>query len=285
MEADHRQISPEYFATLGIPLRQGRVFDERDTLRTEPVAIINETMARRFWPDENPLGKRFAIDEDGIPAAHPLTIVGVVGDVKHRGLENDVWPEFYMPHAQVDYNISSIPSYLIVRTAGDPLSLAATVRQAIHSVDPGQPAAEVRTMESLLDEMVAQRRLWMTLLAAYAGLALSLAAVGIYGVLAYFVAQRRSEIGVRVALGAQAGDVLRFVLRRGMGLALIGVALGSIVSFAMTRLMKTLLFGVSATDPLTFGAVALLLSLVALVACIVPARRATKVDPLAVLRC
>src|SRR6266540_980622 len=284
-EADHRQISPEYFATLGIPLRRGRVFDERDTLQTEPVAIINETMARRFWPDENPLGKRFAIDEDGKPAAHPLTVVGVVGDVKHRGLENDVWPEFYMPHAQVDYNAFSIPSYLIVRTASDPLSLAAAVRQDIHSVDPSQPAAEVRTVESLLDEMVAQRRLRMTLLAAYAGLALLLAAVGIYGVLAYFVTRRTAEIGVRVALGAQAGDVLRFVLRRGMGLALIGVALGLIVSFAMMRLMKTLLFGISATDPLTFGAVALLLSLVALVACIVPARRATKVDPLAVLRC
>jgi len=285
LEADHRQISPEYFATLGIPLRQGRAFDERDTLQTEPVAIINETMARRFWPDENPLGKRFAVDEDGKPAAHPLTIVGVVGDVKHRGLENDVWPEFYLPHAQVDYNIFSIPSFLIVRTAGDPLSLAAAVRQAIHSVDPNQPAAEVRTVESLLDEMVAQRRLRMTLLAAYAGLALLLAAVGIYGVLAYFVTQRTSEIGVRMALGAQTGDVLRFVLRRGMRLALIGVALGSIASFAMMRLMKTLLFGVSATDPLTFGAVALLLLSVALLACYLPARRATKVDPLVALKC
>jgi putative ABC transport system permease protein len=284
MEADHRQISPEYFATLGIPLRQGRAFDERDTLRTEPVAVVNETMARRFWPDESPLGKRFAIDEDGAPASHPLTIIGVVGDVKHRGLEYDIRPEFYLPHAQVDYNIFSIPSYLIVRTAGDPLSLAAAVRLAIHSVDPSLPAAEVRTMESLIDEMVAQRRLRMTLLAAYAGLALSLAAVGIYGVLSYFVTQRTAEIGIRVALGARANDVLRLVLRRGMRLAIVGVGLGLIASYAVTRLMKSLLFGVSATDPLTFGGVALLLTGVALLACYLPARRAMKVDPLVALR-
>jgi putative ABC transport system permease protein len=284
MEADHRQISPEYFATLGVPLRQGRAFDEHDTLGTEPVAIVNETMARRFWPDESPIGKRFATDEDGKPAAHSLTIVGVAGDVKHRGLENDIRPEFYLPHAQVDYNSFSIPSYLIVRAAGDPSSLAPAVRRAVYSVDPGMPAAEVRTMESLLDEMVAQRRLRMMLLAAYAGLALLLAAVGIYGVIAYFVTQRTAEIGVRMALGAQAGDVLRFVLRQGMGLALAGVGIGVITSFAATRLMKSLLFGVSATDPLTFATVALLLILVSLFACYLPARRATKVDPLVALK-
>jgi putative ABC transport system permease protein len=284
MEADHRQISLEYFATLGIPLRQGRLFDERDTLQSESVAIINETMVRRFWPDENPIGKRFAVDEDGIPASHPFTIIGVAGDVKHRGLENDVWPEFYIPHAQVDYNSYSIPSYLIVRTAGDPMSYAAAVSQAIHSIDPNQPVAEVRTVESLLDGMVAQRRLRMTLLAAYAGLALLLAAVGIYGALAYFVTQRTSEIGVRVALGAQTGDVLRFVLRRGMGLALVGIGIGLITSFVMTRLMETLLFGVSGTDPLTFGLTSITLTLVALAASWIPARRAAKVDPLIALK-
>jgi predicted permease len=284
LEADHRQISPEYFATIGVPLRQGRGFDERDALGTEPVAVINETMARRFWPDENPIGKRFAVDEDGVPAAHPLTIVGVAGDVKHRGLENDVWPEFYLPHAQVDYKINSIPSYLIVRTAGDPMKLAAAVRRAIHAIDPDQPIAEIRTVESLLDEMVAQRRLRMTLLTAYAGLALLLAAVGIYGALAYFVSQHTTEIGVRAALGAQPGDVLWFVLRRGMGLSLVGVGIGLVASFAMTRLMKALLFGVSETDPLTFGLTTMTLTLTALAACWVPARRATKVDPLAALR-
>jgi putative ABC transport system permease protein len=284
MEADHRQISLEYFATLGIPLRQGRLFDERDTLKSEAVAIINETMARRFWPDENPIGKRFAVDEDGIPASHPFTIIGVAGDVKHRGLENDVWPEFYIPHAQVDYNSYSIPSYLIVRTTGDPMSLGASVRQVIHSIDPNQPIAEVRTVESLLDEMVSQRRLRMTLLAAYAGVALLLAAVGIYGALAYFVTQRTSEIGIRVALGAQTWDVLRFVLRRGMGLALAGIGIGLIASFVMTRLMEALLFGVSGSDPLTFGLTSITLALVALAASWIPARRAAKVDPLVALK-
>ncbi|HEX5083016.1 MAG TPA: ABC transporter permease [Blastocatellia bacterium] len=284
MESDHRQVSPEYFATLGIPLRQGRVFDERDTLQTEAVAIINETMARRFWPGENPIGKRFAVDEDGIPASHPLTIVGVAGDVKHRGLENDVWPEFYMPYAQVDYNSYSIPGYLIVRAGGDPMSLAASVRQAIHSVNPDQPAAEIRTVESLLDEMVAQRRLRMALLAAYSGLALLLAAVGIYGSLAYFVMQRSSEIGLRVALGAQAADVLWLIIGKGMKLALIGALIGLGAAWALTRSMKSLLFGVSPTDPLTFITISILLMSVALLACFIPARRATKVDPMVALR-
>jgi len=284
LEADHRQISPGYFSTLGIPLRQGRAFNEHDTLQTEPVAIVNETMARRFWPDENPLGKRFAVDEDGEPAVHPLTIIGVVGDVKHRGLENDIRPEFYLPYAQVDYNIFSIPSYLIVHSANDPLSLTAELRQAIYTVDPKLPAADVRTVEILLDEMVEPRRLRAALLAAYAGLALLLAAVGIYGVLAYFVTQHTAEIGIRIALGAQAADVLHFVLRRGMGLAFSGVGLGLIASLMLTQWMKTLLFGVSATDPLTFGGIALLLLGVALLACWLPARRATKIDPLIALR-
>src|SRR5262245_13548328 len=287
LEAGHRQISPDYFGALGVPLKQGRAFDERDTLQTQPVVIINETMARRFFPNESAVGKRFSITTahrgDTLPVL-PLTIVGVVGDVKQSGLENDIMPEFYLPHTQVTYNSFSVPSYLVIRVAADPLSLAAAARRAIHSVDPDLPTADVRTMESRLNEMVAQRRLRMTLLAAYAGLALLLAAVGIYGALAYFVTQHISEIGVRVALGAQAGDVLWFVLRRGMGLALAGVGLGLIASFAVTRLMKALLFGVSATDPLTFGLTTITLTLVALAACWIPARRATRVDPLMALR-
>ena len=287
MEAGHRQISPDYFGALGVPLKQGRAFDERDTLQTQPVIIINETLARRFFPNESAVGKRFSITTahqgDTLPIL-PLTIVGVVGDVKQSGLENDIMPEFYLPHTQVTYNAFSVPSYLVIRTAADPLSLAAAARRAIHSVDPDLPAADVRTMESRLDEMVAQRRLRMTLLAAYAGLALLLAAVGIYGALAYFVTQRTSEVGVRMALGAQAGDVLWFVFRKGMGLALAGAGIGLITSFAVTRLMKALLFGVSATDPLTFGLTTITLTLVALAACWIPARRATKVDPLVALK-
>jgi predicted permease len=285
LEAGHRQISPDYFSTLGIPIKQGRAFDERDTLQTQAVAIINETMARRYWPNEDPLVKRFSIDDDiqGRPVP-PLTIIGVAGDVKQSGLEAECRPEFYLPHAQVTYNSFSVPSYLVIRTTGDPLSLAAAARSAINAVDPNLPVADLRTMEARLDELVAQRRLRMTLLTAYAGLALLLAAVGIYGVLAYFVTQHTAEIGIRMALGAQAGDVLELVMRRGLGLALVGVALGLFTALAVTRLMQGLLFGVGATDPLTFGALALLMLLVALLACFVPARRATKVDPLRALR-
>jgi len=287
LEASHRQISPDYFSTLGIQLKQGRAFDEGDTLSMQPVAIINETMARRYWPGESPLGKSFSIYHDVqrrfLP---PLTIVGVAGDVKQSGLglEAEIKPEFYLPHAQVTYNSYSIPSYLAIRTSGEPLRLAVAVRRAIHAVNPNLPVADLRTMEARLDDLVAQSRLRMTLLTAYAALALLLAAVGIYGVLAYFVTQHTAEIGVRVALGAQTGDVLRLVLRRGMGLTLVGVALGLFAALAVTRLMQTLLFGVGATDPLTFGAIALLMLLVALLACWIPARRATKVDPLIALR-
>jgi predicted lysophospholipase L1 biosynthesis ABC-type transport system permease subunit len=214
-----------------------------------------------------------------------LTIIGVVGDVKHRGLENDVRPQLYLPHTQVDYNVSSIPSELIIRTAGPPLSVAAAVGSVIHEIDPHLPVADLRTMDDYLDEMVATRRLRMELLTAYSAVALLLAAVGIYGVLAYFVVQHAGEIGIRMALGARPGDVLRWVLGKGVGLALGGVGLGLIASLAAMRLIKTLLFGVSATDPLTFGAIALLLLCVALAACWIPARRATKVDPITVLRC
>ncbi len=286
LEAGHRQISSDYFTTLGIPLREGRAFDERDTLQTEPVAIINETMARRFWPQENPLGKRFSIDEDyqGRSAPQLLTIIGIAGDVKHRGLEDDIRPELYLPHAQAFYNSSSIPSYLIVRTANDPLRLASAARQTIQLIDPNLPTADIRTMQARIDELIVQRRLRMVLLTTYAGLALLLAAVGIYGVLSHFVAQHTTEIGVRLALGAQVDDVLRFVVQRGMRLTLVGIGLGLLASFALTGLMKALLFGVSATDPLTFGVIASLLLVVAFVACFIPARRATKVDPLTALR-
>jgi predicted permease len=287
MEAGHRQISPDYFVALGIPFKEGRAFDERDTLQTQPVAIVNETLARRFFPNESAVGKRFSITtahrSDTLPVL-PLTIVGVVGDVKQSRLENETMPELYLPHAQVTYNAFSIPSYLVIHAATDPLSIAAAARRAINSVDRDLPAADVGTMEARLNEMVVQRRLRMELLTAYAGLALLLAAIGIYGALAYFVAQHTSEIGVRVALGAQAGDVMWFVLRRGMGLALAGVGVGLITSFVVMRLMNALLFGVSATDPLTFGLTTITLTVVALVACWIPARRATKVDPIVALR-
>lgn len=285
-DAGHRQIDPDYFRTLGIAITQGRGFDERDTLLTQPVAIVNETMARRYWPNESPLLKRFGIDDETPTGARvpPLTIVGVAADVAQSGLETEIRPEFYVPHAQVTYNSFSIPSYWMIRTAGDPVSVAAAARGAIHAVDPNLLVTDVRTMDARLDQFVAERRLRTTLLTAYAGLALLLAAIGIYGVLADFVTQHASEIGIRMALGAQTGDVMHLVLRRGMSLALIGVTLGLIAAWTVTRLMKTLLFGVDVADPRTFSVIALMLLGVALAACWIPARRAARVDPLVALR-
>jgi putative ABC transport system permease protein len=286
LDAGHRQVGPDYFQVLGIAITQGRRFDDRDTLLTQPVAIINETMARRYWPNESPLLKRFGIADEtptGAPVP-PLTIVGVAADVAQSGLETEIAPEFYLPHAQVTYNSSSIPSYWMIRTAGDPSRVAAAARGAIHAVDPNLLVADVRPMDARLDQLVAQRRLRTTLMTAYAGLALLLAAIGIYGVLADFVTQHASEIGIRMALGAQTADVMHLVVRRGMGLALAGVTLGLMTAWAVTRLMKTLLFGVGVADPMTFSAIALLLLGVALAACWIPARRAARVDPLVALR-
>ena len=286
IEAGHRQISPDYFRTLGIPIMQGRAFDDRDTLLTTPVAIISETMARRYWPNESPLMKRFGIDDE-TPAGErvpALTIVGVAGDVAQSGLDAEIRPEFYLPQTQVNYNRFSVPGYWIIRTAGDPLSVAGAARDAMHAFDANLLVADVRTMEARLDQLVAPRRLRATLLAAYAGLALLLAAIGIYGVLADFVTQHTAEIGVRMALGAQAGDVMRLVLRRGVGLTVVGVIIGLAMAFALTRLMKTLLFGVGVADPLTFSGIALLLLGVALLACWIPAHRAACVEPFVALR-
>jgi putative ABC transport system permease protein len=285
-EAGHRQIGPDYFRTLGISITQGRDFNDRDTLLTQPVAIISETMARRYWPNESPLLKRFGIDDETPTGARvpPLTIVGVAADVAQSGLETEIRPEFYVPQAQITYNSFSIPSYWMIRTAGDPLNVIAAARGAIHAVDPNLLVADVRTMDARLDQLVAQRRLRTTLLTAYAGLALLLAAIGIYGVLADFVTQHASEIGIRLALGAQTADVMHLVLRRGMGLALVGVMLGLMTAWAVTRLMKTLLFGVGVADPMTFSVIALMLLGVALAACWIPARRAARVDPLVALR-
>jgi predicted permease len=286
LDAGHRQIGPDYFRTLGIALTQGRGFDERDTLLAQPVAIVNETMARRYWPNESPLLKRFGI-ADETPTGErvpPLTIVGVAADVAQSGLETEIRPEFYLPHAQVTYNSSSIPSYWMIRTAGDPVSVAADARGAMHAVDANLLVTDVRTMDARLDQLVAERRLRTTLLTAYAGLALLLAAIGIYGVLADFVTQHASEIGIRMALGARTGDVMHLILRRGMSLALAGVTLGLLAAWTVTRLMKTLLFGVGVADPMTFGVIALMLLSVALAACWIPARRAARVDPLIALR-
>ncbi len=283
-DANIRQVSANYLQTMGIPLRQGRYFDAHDNEQAMPVAIINETMAREYWSGSDPVGRRFKLGDprDDIPW---LTIVGVVGDVRQMGIDVPVKAEMYLPYRQVGKGSNwFIPRDLVVRTNGDPSNLAGAVRQAVHAADPDQPISDVGTMEEVLGHEAAQRRLWMILLTAFAVLALLLASLGIYGVLAYFVAQHRNEIGVRLALGATPARILVLVLRKGMALTLLGVVIGLAASFAVTRLMASLLFGVKAVDPLTFAAVPLLLAFVALLACWIPARRAAKVDPMVALR-
>jgi putative ABC transport system permease protein len=279
--AIHRQVSASFFQTMGIPLKRGRYFEESDDEGSLPVTIVNETMARQYWPGEEPLGKRFKL---GIPEAPWVTIVGVVADVRQMGMDVPVKAEMYFPCRQIKTHFWYAPRDLVVRSNGNPASLIAAVRDEIRNVDPDQPVSNVATMDHLLIEETGARRFGMFLLSTFAGLALLLSSLGIYGVLSHFVAQQTPEIGVRMALGARRAHVLGLVLRKGMVWALIGVALGVVAALALMRFMTGLLFEVSATDPITFALVPLGLILVALVACYIPARRATKVDPLVALR-
>jgi predicted permease len=283
-DANHRQVSADYLKAMNVPLRQGRYFDDRDNEQSVPVAIINETMARQYWPGENPLGRRFKIGDPDDPERPWTQIVGIVADIRQMGLDEPVKAEMYLPYRQITHNPWFIPRDLAIRTSGDTTNLVSSVRQAIREVDSDQPVSNVATMAELLGAEAAQRRMGMIMLVAFAALALLLASLGIYGVLAYFVTQHTKEIGVRLALGASPRNILFLVLKKGMGLTLLGVAIGIAVSFALTRLMSSLLFGVKAADPLTFVIVPLLLGLVALLACAIPARRATKVDPMVALR-
>jgi putative ABC transport system permease protein len=278
-DANFRPVSTGYLATMRIPLRRGRYLEDSDGPQAALVAVINETMARQFWPNEDALGKRFKY---GPPqSAEPwTTIVGIVGDVKQMGLDVPARAEMYVPYRQM----TSAPRDLAIRVAGNPLALAEAVRREIRAVDPEQPVANIRTMEDILDEEVSHRRVQTTLLGAFAALALVLASVGIYGVLSYAVAQRTQEIGLRMALGAQRRQVLRMVLRQGLRLAVVGAAIGIAAGLGLTRLMSSLLFGVGATDPVTFVAVPLALIAVAAVASGIPALRATRVDPMSALR-
>jgi putative ABC transport system permease protein len=282
-DAVHRQVSANYLQTMSIPLRQGRYFTAQDNDGGMPVAIVNETMAREYWPNGDAVGRRFTL---GDPADDDpwFTVVGVVGDVRQMGIDVAVKSEMYLPYGQVTPWDFYAPRDLVLRTNGDPSSLVGAVRQAIRAVDPDQPVSNVATMEEVLGREASQRRVGMILLTAFAVLALLLASLGIYGVLAYFVAQHRNEIGVRLALGATPSNILWLVLQKGMKLTLLGVAIGLAASFALTRLISSLLFGVKAVDPLTFAAVPLLLAFVALLACWIPARRAAKVDPVVALR-
>jgi predicted permease len=281
-DANHREVSTNYHKAMNIALRQGRYFDSTDNETSMPVAIINETMARQYWPAQNALGRRFKIG--GLEEDTPwLQIVGIVADVRQMGLDEPVKAEMYLPFQQ-DPNPWYAPRDLVIRTAGETSSLVGSVRGIVHEVDPDQPISNVATMAEVLGTEAAQRRMGMIMLVAFAGLALLLASLGIYGVLAYFVTQHTNEIGVRMALGANQRNILGLVLKKGMGLTLVGVGIGLFASFVLTRLMSSLLFGVKAFDPLTFVVVPLLLAAVALVACFIPARRAAKVDPMIALR-
>jgi putative ABC transport system permease protein len=277
--AGPRGVSPGYFKAQGIQLLEGRVFTESDGGDTPPVVVINEAMARRCWPNQVLIGRRISFDSrNGQPVWRQ--IVGVVKSVRHMALDEEPRPEIYIPFTQ--YPLAFMT--LVARTDGAPLSFVAAVRSQVQAVDKDQPISNIRTMEERLAGTVSQRRFNLILLAIFAGLALSLAAIGIYGVMSYLVTERTHEIGVRMALGAQTRDVLRLVIRQGMTLALTGVVIGLITALGLTRLINNLLFGVSTTDPVTFSVIPLLMALMALLACYLPARRATKVDPLVALK-
>jgi putative ABC transport system permease protein len=242
------------------------------------VAVINETMARRYFPGEDPVGRRLNL---GDPAKIPwITIIGVVGDARTGGLDKEPYPQMYVPAAQQPQRAGTF----VARTSGDPASITPALRRELAAMDKNLPLYNVRTMEQVLSDSISRRRFQMILIVAFAGVGMLLAAVGIYGVISYSVAQRRHEIGVRMALGARAADILRLVVGQGLGLTLAGVGLGLAGAFVLTRVLASLLYGVSATDPLTFACVSLALLGVAMLACLVPARRATKVDPMIALR-
>jgi putative ABC transport system permease protein len=276
-----RVISPHYFNTMGIQLAQGRPFDERqDRLGSPEVVIVSESMARKYWPGEDPVGKR--IKPGSSVSEYPWwTVVGVAKDVRQFELNDEPKPQIYLPYPQRGL---FPPEDLVVSTQGDPIGLAATVRGAVWGIDRDQPVSNIRTMEEILSESVARQRFSMLLLAIFAALALVLAAVGIYGVMSYSVAQRTREFGIRMALGAQRSDVLKLAVGQGLKLVLMGVAIGLAAAFILTRVMSSLLFGVSATDPTTFFGISLVLMSVAVLASYIPARRATRVDPMVALR-
>lgn len=280
--ADMRWANLDYFSTMKIPLLAGRDFTAQDGLKSTPVVIINQSLARTYFPNEEPIGKRLELPF-GEAGTTKFQIVGIVRDVKHRTeLGSEYSPELYMPYAQLPF-LGQMS--LVVRTQGEPGSLAKAIQNEVAALDREIVPSDVKTMEQYLGNAVAQPRFSSLLFGLFALIALLLAAIGLYSVMAYAVAQRTHEVGIRMALGAQGRDVLRLVVGQGMLLTLFGVALGLAASLALTRLMTGLLFGVSATDPLTFAGIAVLLALVALVACWIPARRAAKVDPLVALRC
>jgi predicted permease len=279
-EADLRVVTPDYFRAMGISLIRGRFFEARDSDTAPSVAIVDESLAQTYWPNQDPIGKRLHMGGRQSTASW-TTIVGVVRHVHNRTLEARSRVEVYSPESQRSFGAMT----LAVLTSGSPISLAPILQREVSMIDPDLPVYRVRTMTEVMGDSLQRRRLALILLAVFAGLALLLASVGIYGVTSYGVAQRQIEIGLRMALGADRGQVMRMMIRRGMGTIAVGLALGVILALFLTRLMTGLLFAVRAYDPLALGGAALLLTTAAFFAILIPARRATKVNPTVALRC
>jgi len=271
-----RPITPGYFTAMGIPLLKGRAFDERDGA-TSRVLIINETLARKFFPGQDPIGQQLIVTWEPQVADE---IIGIVGDIKETALEQEPNPAVYWPHPREPYPFMNF----VIRAAIDPTTLSAGAAREIHALDPDQPVADVRTLDQVVAKSIARPRFNALLLAIFAGVALVLASVGIYGVMNYSATQRTQEIGIRMALGAKPGDILRLVVGHGMKLSAAGIVIGVVASLALTRVMSNLLFGVTATDLPTFIAVSAILAAVAFVANYIPARKATRVNPVIALR-
>jgi putative ABC transport system permease protein len=288
MEIDQRVATAEYFQAMGIPLVRGRLLTDADDASAALVAVVDTNFAHRFWPHRDAIGQRVAVDT--IPNVKPQaprwrTIVGVVGHVKHYSLDVEGREQIYFPHRQPLYGVY-VPRdmTLAVRTSVDPASVTSAIREQVFAIDKGLPLYNIATMDQLVSNSVAQPRLNLSLLVAFSLLALVLAAVGVYGVMAYAVTQRTQEFGIRMALGASPSNVLKQVFLEGGRLAALGLALGLFAALALTRLMASMLYGVKPTDPLSLGVAVALLALVTLAACYIPARRATRVDPLVALR-
>jgi putative ABC transport system permease protein len=275
---DVRVTDAGYFRTLGIPLLRGRNFNDSEVTEAKHVVLINEAMARLHFPGENPIGKRITVQMAFEPV--PTEIVGIVGDVKYESLVDEVNPTVYMPLPELVYSLMT----LVIQTDGDPVAIAPAVRRTVREIDPAQPVSDVRSLRKVMSEWVDRPRFNTLLLGLFAGLATLLAGIGIFGVMSYLVTLRIREMGLRMALGAQPGQVLWLILKQGLFLTGIGIAVGLAGALALTRVLSSLLFEVGSTDPAIFAAIVLLLTFVSLIACYIPARRATRVDPMIAMR-
>jgi putative ABC transport system permease protein len=273
---DIEAVSPQWFTTMRVPVRRGRVFSDADNAQAPKVVVVNESFARRFWPDENPVGKQVVVGR----WTQPAEVVGVAADVKNKGLAQETQPQVYIPFPQLPWGNMN----LLVRTAVPPLSMASQVRAQIAALDPDQPVTGIQTIDDLMNGSRAQPRFTMLLLGGFSMLALVLAAIGIYSVLAYSIVQRRRELGIRMALGAEHSNIVTMVLREGLRLALSGIAIGLVAALLLTKLMGTLLYKTGSHDLQTFALVPVLFIGIALLASYLPARRATRVNPVETLR-